>query len=237
MHAGSWHCQFYWLQFRWVEPFASKIERKTALTAKLRSPSFAHLWQLSLRHDLQRLAASYPHLECFRCMNAVLDVQESFMTLNREKGQSTGLSALCMEHFGLPLSKRLHLIFQVVGAVVWIFSGVGGLDWTIFKKEHRVPRPCKIVQFYQLSEESNQIKWFALVWRVPIINSQFLMRFMHYFKVQCISINSYTVNGILYAIFLRWLVFPRHCCVVRALGRPVTGQPAPWPKNSSSMQP
>lgn len=61
-------------------------------------------------------------------MNAVLDVQESFMTLNREKGQSTGLSALCMEHFGLPLSKRLHLIFQVVGAVVWIFSGVGGLD-------------------------------------------------------------------------------------------------------------
>lgn len=30
------------------------------------------------------------------------------MTLRREKGQSTGLSALCVEHFGLPLSKRLQ---------------------------------------------------------------------------------------------------------------------------------
>ncbi|CAK9059161.1 unnamed protein product [Durusdinium trenchii] len=61
-----------------------------------------------LPHDLQRLAASYPHLECFRCLKGAVDVQEAFMTLRREKGQATGLSALCLEHFGSPLSKRLQ---------------------------------------------------------------------------------------------------------------------------------
>ena len=73
-----------------------------------------HLRRWALRHDLQRLATSYPHLECFRSMTATLDVQESFMTLRREKGQSTGLSALCMEHFGLPLSKRLQPVAELV---------------------------------------------------------------------------------------------------------------------------
>ncbi|CAJ1406001.1 unnamed protein product [Effrenium voratum] len=61
-----------------------------------------------LQNDLQRLAASYPQLACFRCMRATLDVQEAFMALRRNKGQSTGLSALCTEHFGAPLSKRLQ---------------------------------------------------------------------------------------------------------------------------------
>lgn len=28
MPAGSWHCQLYWLQFQWVEPFASRIKMK-----------------------------------------------------------------------------------------------------------------------------------------------------------------------------------------------------------------
>lgn len=91
---------------------APKKASTASRLSRLLSPLFSHSGILKigfgLQHDLQRLAASYPHLECFRCMNATLDVQDSFMTLRREKGQSTGLSALCVEHFGLPLSKRLQ---------------------------------------------------------------------------------------------------------------------------------
>eukprot|EP00435_Cladocopium_sp_Y103_P058504 s1151_g20.t1 len=91
---------------------APKKASTASRLSRLLSPLFSHSGILKLgfglQHDLQRLAASYPHMECFRCMNATLDVQESFMTLRRDKGQSTGLSALCVEHFGLPLSKRLQ---------------------------------------------------------------------------------------------------------------------------------
>merc|ERR1711871_892766 len=60
-----------------------------------------------LQHDLQRLAASYPHLACFQCITSVLDVQEAF--LKQADGKSSaGLAARCAEHFGAPLSKRLQ---------------------------------------------------------------------------------------------------------------------------------
>jgi len=62
-----------------------------------------------LRQDLQRLAASYPHLECFRQVCGVLDVQEAWIHANGAKGGSaTGLSALCARHLGAALSKRLQ---------------------------------------------------------------------------------------------------------------------------------
>ncbi|CAE7771154.1 EXD3 [Symbiodinium microadriaticum] len=61
-----------------------------------------------LQNDLQRLAASYPHLECFRRILGTLDLQEVLMEARRSKGQTTGLSALCLEFIGSPLSKRLQ---------------------------------------------------------------------------------------------------------------------------------
>eukprot|EP00930_Biecheleria_cincta_P074539 TRINITY_DN61756_c0_g1_i1.p1 TRINITY_DN61756_c0_g1~~TRINITY_DN61756_c0_g1_i1.p1 ORF type:complete len:762 (+),score=158.40 TRINITY_DN61756_c0_g1_i1:28-2313(+) len=82
-----------------------------ALSALLKSllddPSFVKLG-FGFRNDLQRLAASYPHLECFRRVQCVVDVQEAFLEARREGGQPSGLSALCMQHFGAPLSKRLQ---------------------------------------------------------------------------------------------------------------------------------
>ncbi|CAE7197020.1 EXD3, partial [Symbiodinium pilosum] len=61
-----------------------------------------------LQNDLQRLAASYPHLDCFKQIYGTLDLQEALMEARRNKGQTTGLSSLCLEFLGSPLSKRLQ---------------------------------------------------------------------------------------------------------------------------------
>ena len=85
-------------------------------TAQMLSATLASLFRhrgivklgFGLQNDVQRLAASYPHLECFRQINATLDLQETVMEARRNKGQTTGLSALCLEFLGSPLSKRLQ---------------------------------------------------------------------------------------------------------------------------------
>jgi len=62
-----------------------------------------------LRNDLQRLAASYPHMGCFRRMRGVIDVQDAWFQEDRHgSGCSAGLSALCARHLGAPVSKRLQ---------------------------------------------------------------------------------------------------------------------------------
>mmetsp|Transcript_2724 Transcript_2724/g.10636 ORF Transcript_2724/g.10636 Transcript_2724/m.10636 type:complete len:1466 (+) Transcript_2724:66-4463(+) len=78
----------------------------TLISALFRHPAIVKLGY-GLQHDLQRLASSYPNLDCFRCIRSVLDMQECF--LKKEGGKCpTGLSALCARHFGKPLSKRLQ---------------------------------------------------------------------------------------------------------------------------------
>jgi len=59
------------------------------------------------QNDLQRLAASYPSMHCFRRVEAVLDVQEAHMRQAGSKG-TLGLSSSCKKVFGKPLSKRLQ---------------------------------------------------------------------------------------------------------------------------------
>jgi len=71
-----------------------------------RDPTYLKLG-FGLRHDLQRLAESYPHLGCFARIDQVLDVQDAWVQVADGAG-ACGLSMLCERHLGKPLSKRLQ---------------------------------------------------------------------------------------------------------------------------------
>ena len=58
----------------------------------------------SVTTDLTRLAASYPHLQCFREYSAVVDLFGQFKTLF-PRGKAPSLSSVCRLSFGLGLDK------------------------------------------------------------------------------------------------------------------------------------
>lgn len=194
------------------------IQEKRLVTQPLAAQPFH--WRS--RHDLQRLAASYPHLECFRCMNATLDVQDSFMTLRREKGQSTGLSALCAEHFGLPLSKRLQLSCNSKKKHVdylWLFWLK---TWRLFVAGvHRIDLLGKLCH----PEGKRSSGWDLTGTSIAIIAGRIFkdLQGFNYLQGSSRGIKKKQVNSI----------YP----LLKLPGKPATGEHDRWVKNSSSMQP